>query len=67
MDPNSTRYLVGSVLSEGTAPVNEDMVKKFMEKNFKIVHLPEVNASSVAPVDSMWSLLQLVCFSLIMR
>lgn len=36
------RYIVGSIIAEGDAPVDENMVKQFTEKGFKILHLPEV-------------------------
>lgn len=47
VDSNETRYLVGSVLSEGSAAVNEDMLKKFTDNDFKIMHLPEVRCFQV--------------------
>jgi hypothetical protein len=42
VDSNETRYLVGSVLSENSLPVCEDMVKRFTDKDFKVTTLPEV-------------------------
>lgn len=47
-DPNKVeshnlRYVVGSILSEGTTPVDEEMVKQFTDREFKIIHLPEVS------------------------
>ncbi|KAK0051867.1 testis-expressed sequence 264 protein [Biomphalaria pfeifferi] len=46
-DPNKVessklRYVVGSILSVGSDQVNTDMVKKFTDNGFKIIHLPEV-------------------------
>ncbi|XP_059142790.1 testis-expressed protein 264-like [Physella acuta] len=43
VDSYNLRYVVGSILSEGNAPVDEEMVKKFTDKEFKILHLPEVS------------------------
>ncbi|CAG5123483.1 unnamed protein product [Candidula unifasciata] len=42
VDSNETRYLVGSVLSEGPTAPNEELVKKFIDQDYKILHLPEV-------------------------
>uniref|UniRef100_A0A0B6YU68 Testis-expressed sequence 264 protein n=1 Tax=Arion vulgaris TaxID=1028688 RepID=A0A0B6YU68_9EUPU len=42
VDSNETRYVVGSVISEDASSIDEDLVKKFTEKDYKILHLPEV-------------------------
>ncbi|XP_005090851.1 testis-expressed protein 264 [Aplysia californica] len=42
VDSKELRYVVGSVLSEGSSEINEEEVKKFTEQGFKILHLPEV-------------------------
>ncbi|GFS14152.1 testis-expressed sequence 264 protein-like [Elysia marginata] len=43
VDSLHLRYVVGSIISEGAAPVDENMVKQFTERGFKILHLPEVS------------------------
>ena len=40
---NKLRYVVGSILSEGSSEINDKEVKEFTKEGFKILHLPEVN------------------------
>ncbi|RUS72922.1 hypothetical protein EGW08_019318 [Elysia chlorotica] len=43
VSPLFLRYAVGSIIAEGKAAVDENMVKQFTERGFKILHLPEVS------------------------
>ena len=44
MKTNDLRYIVGSILSENHSIIDEDLKKKFLEKEFKLLTLPLVSS-----------------------
>lgn len=56
VDPYNQRYIVGTILSEGTSEVDKEVEARLVEHEFKLTNFPAVDHAVICSFPFIWTL-----------